>query len=263
MKFLIVNGPNINMLGVREPDIYGTLTYEGLCDTIAQAAHGMGVEVEFFQSNSEGDIVTAIQNALGRMDGIVINPAAYTHTSVAILDALKAVALPAAEVHISDVTKREAFRQRSFAGMACRYHFVGEGRDGYVHALETLKRDIEGSLIILHAMPRSEWEACRAAGAVGVHLPEGGFLHCSPVEYFWRVAPGHYADGGDYVLLCIDVKKVPAPVKWEAGPHNPSRYYPHIYGACPVSAVTAVLPLRMDSRGQFLKNPELSGYENR
>ena len=196
MKFLIVNGPNINMLGVREPDIYGTLTYEGLCDTIAQAARGMGVEVEFFQSNSEGDIVTAIQNALGRMDGIVINPAAYTHTSVAILDALKAVALPAAEVHISDVTKREAFRQRSFAGMACRYHFVGEGRDGYVHALETLKRDIEGSLIILHAMPRSEWEACRAAGAVGAHLPEGGFLHCSPVEYFWRVAPGHYADGG-------------------------------------------------------------------
>ena len=97
--------------------------------------------------------------------------------------------------------------------MACRYHFVGEGRDGYAHALETLKRDIEGSLIILHAMPRSEWEACRAAGAVGAHLPEGGFLHCSPVEYFWRVAPGHYADGGDYVLLCIDVKKVPAPVK--------------------------------------------------
>ena len=88
-------------------------------------------------------------------------------------------------------------------------------------------------------------------------------MRCSPVEYFWRVAPGHYADGGDYVLLCIDVKKVPAPVKWEAGPHNPSRYYPHIYGACPVSAVTAVLPLRMDSRGQFLKNPELSGYENR
>lgn len=189
MKFLIVNGPNINMLGVREPDIYGTLTYEGLCDTIAQAARGMGVEVEFFQSNSEGGIVTAIQNALGRMDGIVINPAAYTHTSVAILDALKAVALPAAEVHISDVTKREAFRQRSFAGMACRYHFVGEGRDGYVHALETLKRDIEGSLIILHAMPRSEWEACRAAGAVGgpfaggrlfALFARGIFLACGP-----------------------------------------------------------------------------------
>ena len=96
MKFLIVNGPNINMLGVREPDIYGTLTYEGLCSYIAQAARGMGVEAEFFQSNCEGDIVTAIQGALGRADGIVINPAAYTHTSVAILDALKAVALPAA-----------------------------------------------------------------------------------------------------------------------------------------------------------------------
>ena len=166
-------------------------------------------------------------------------------------------------MHISDVTKREAFRRQSFAGMACRYHFVGEGRDGYVHAMETLKRDIEGSLVILHGMRRSEWEACRAAGAVGAQLPEGGFLHCSPVEYFWRVAPGHYADGGDYVLLCIDVKKVPAPIKWEAGPHNPSRYYPHIYGACPVEAVTAVLPLRTDSRGQFVKNPELSGYENR
>ena len=113
MKFLIVNGPNINMLGVREPDIYGTLTYEGLCSHIAQAARGMGVEAEFFQSNCEGDIVTAIQGALGRADGIIINPAAYTHTSVAILDALKAVALPAAEVHISDVTKREAFRQQS------------------------------------------------------------------------------------------------------------------------------------------------------
>ena len=205
MKFLIVNGPNINMLGVREPDIYGTLTYEGLCSHIAQAARGMGVEAEFFQSNCEGDIVTAIQGALGRADGIVINPAAYTHTSVAILDALKAVALPAAEVHISDVTKREAFRQQSFAGLACRYHFVGEGRDGYVHAMETLKRDIEGSLVILHGMRRSEWEACRAAGAVGAQLPEGGFLHCSPVEYFWRGAPGLDGEGGGYVVLCVDV----------------------------------------------------------
>ena len=141
MKFLIVNGPNINMLGVREPDIYGTLTYEGLCDTIAQAARGMGVEVEFFQSNSEGDIVTAIQNALGRMDGIVINPAAYTHTSVAILDALKAVALPAAEVHLSDVTKRESFRQISYAGMACKYHFIGLGKEGYVRGMEALLAD--------------------------------------------------------------------------------------------------------------------------
>lgn len=263
MKLLILNGPNLNLLGLREPEIYGDRNYAALVSYVEEVCQREGIECRVFQSNHEGALVDEIQAAYGVYDGIVINPAAYTHTSVAILDALKAVALPAAEVHISDVTKREAFRQRSFAGMACRYHFVGEGRDGYVHALETLKRDIEGSLIILHAMPRSEWEACRAAGAVGAHLPEGGFLHCSPVEYFWRVAPGHYADGGDYVLLCIDVKKVPAPVKWEAGPRNPSRYYPHIYGACPVSAVTAVLPLRMDSRGQFLKNPELSGYENR
>ena len=135
MKFLIVNGPNINMLGVREPDIYGTLTYEGLCDTIAQAARGMGVEVEFFQSNSEGDIVTAIQNALGRMDGIVINPAAYTHTSVAILDALKAVALPAVEVHLSNVSAREPFRQISYPGMACEKRFIGLGFEGYRRAI--------------------------------------------------------------------------------------------------------------------------------
>lgn len=139
MKFLIVNGPNINMLGVREPDIYGTLTYEGLCDTIAQAARGMGVEVEFFQSNSEGDIVTAIQNALGRMDGIVINPAAYTHTSVAILDALKAVALPAVEVHLSDVDAREAFRHVSYPAMACVAQVKGLGFAGYEKAILLLR----------------------------------------------------------------------------------------------------------------------------
>lgn len=139
MKFLIVNGPNINMLGVREPDIYGTLTYEGLCDTIAQAAHGMGVEVEFFQSNSEGDIVTAIQNALGRMDGIVINPAAYTHTSVAILDALKAVALPAVEVHLSDVDAREKFRHVSYPAMACIAQVKGLGFAGYEKAILLLR----------------------------------------------------------------------------------------------------------------------------
>lgn len=139
MKFLIVNGPNINMLGVREPDIYGTLTYEGLCDTIAQAARGMGVEVEFFQSNSEGDIVTAIQNALGRMDGIVINPAAYTHTSVAILDALKAVALPAVEVHLSDVDAREPFRHVSYPAMACIAQVKGLGFAGYEKAILLLR----------------------------------------------------------------------------------------------------------------------------
>ena len=101
----------------------------------------LGCEVEFFQSNSEGELVTAIQKALGRVDGIVINPAAYTHTSVAILDALKAVALPAAEVHLSDVTKRESFRQISYAGMACKYHFIGLGKEGYVRGMEALLAD--------------------------------------------------------------------------------------------------------------------------
>ena len=144
MKFYVLNGPNINMLGIREPDIYGTLTDAGLLDYIAAEARALGVEVECFQSNSEGELVTAIQKALGRFDGIVINPAAYTHTSVAILDALKAVALPAAEVHISDVTKREDFRQFSYAGMACQYHFIGQGKDGYANALAALKKHIEG-----------------------------------------------------------------------------------------------------------------------
>ena len=141
MKFLIVNGPNINMLGIREPDIYGTLTYEGLLEYLTGEAARLGCEVEFVQSNSEGELVTAIQKALGRVDGIVINPAAYTHTSVAILDALKAVALPAAEVHLSDVTKRESFRQISYAGMACKYHFIGLGKEGYVRGMEALLAD--------------------------------------------------------------------------------------------------------------------------
>lgn len=263
MKFLILNGPNINMLGIREPELYGTLTYAGLVEYIAQQAAALGVEVEFYQSNSEGDLVTAIQNAYGRLDGIVLNPAAYTHTSVAILDALKAVSLPAAEVHISDVTQREAFRQVSYAGMACRYHFVGEGKEGYLHALETLKRDLEGSLVILHAMPRAQWERDRAAGVVGRgQMEQGPFIHCSPVEYFWRVAAGRYTDGG-YVLLCIDPRRLDAPLKWEDGPHNPGRYYPHIYGAFTASAVTAVLPLHLDAQGNFVKNPELSGYADR
>lgn len=139
MKFLILNGPNLNMLGVREPEIYGTMTYDDLCAYIAQEARRLGVEVEFFQSNSEGELVTAIQKAYGRIDGIVINAAAYTHTSIAILDALKAVAIPAAEVHISDVTKREDFRQVSYVGMACQCKFIGEGKFGYVHAMEKLR----------------------------------------------------------------------------------------------------------------------------
>ena len=122
MKFLIINGPNLNMLGIREPDLYGTLTYDGLVEYVA----------------AEGDLVTAIQQAYGRMDGIVINAGAYTHTSIAILDALKAVSVPAAEVHISDVAKREDFRQVSYLGMACCCKFAGEGKQGYVHAMEKL-----------------------------------------------------------------------------------------------------------------------------
>lgn len=144
MKFLILNGPNLNMLGIREPELYGTLTYGGLVEYLKEEAARLGVEVEFFQSNSEGDLVTAIQQAYGRIDGIVINAGAYTHTSIAILDALKAVSIPAAEVHISDVAKREDFRQISYLGMACCCKFVGEGKLGYVHAMEKLAEILRG-----------------------------------------------------------------------------------------------------------------------
>ncbi|MGI6183306.1 MAG: type II 3-dehydroquinate dehydratase [Candidatus Fimadaptatus sp.] len=145
MKLLIINGPNLNMLGIREPDIYGNETYRGLCEFIERSADECGVQVEIFQSNSEGDIVTRIQQAYGRMDGIVINPAAYTHTSVAILDALKAVGLPAVEVHLSDISKREPFRQMSYAGMACEEHFIGMGFEGYAQAIRYLAGKYGGS----------------------------------------------------------------------------------------------------------------------
>ena len=138
MKILVINGPNLNMLGIREPGIYGSENYETLCHRIREKAEALGAEVEIFQSNSEGDIVTRIQQAFGQADAIVINPAAYTHTSIAILDALKAVGLPAAEVHISDVTRREDFRQISYAGMACQKHYIGMGFDGYLKAMEDL-----------------------------------------------------------------------------------------------------------------------------
>ena len=138
MKILVINGPNINMLGLREPDIYGRVTYETLLVQIEKWAKELGCEVECFQSNHEGDIVDKIQAAYGEFDGIVINPAAYTHTSVAILDALKAVSIPAVEVHISDVTQREDFRQISYAGMACCEHIIGKGTDGYRIAMEFL-----------------------------------------------------------------------------------------------------------------------------
>lgn len=138
MKILVINGPNINMLGIREPDIYGNQNYQVLLALIEEWANELDCEVESFQSNHEGEIVDEIQQAYGHFDGIVINPAAYTHTSIAILDALKSVGLPAVEVHISDVTKREDFRQISYAGMACEHHIIGKGLDGYKLALQYL-----------------------------------------------------------------------------------------------------------------------------
>ena len=138
MRILVINGPNINMLGIREPNIYGSNTYADLCRLIEDYAAEKGVEVKLFQSNHEGCIVDEIQSALGNFDGIVINPAAYTHTSVAILDALKSVALPAVEIHISDVSKREDFRQISYAGMACEKSFIGLGFDGYLRGIDYL-----------------------------------------------------------------------------------------------------------------------------
>ncbi len=145
MKFLIVNGPNLNMLGIREPEVYGSMTYEELVYFLHEQAVALGVEIEVFQSNCEGEIVNEIQRAYRRIDGIIINPAAYTHTSIAILDALKAVSVPAAEVHLSDVTKREEFRQVSYAGMACEFHFIGEGKQGYVNAMKALKEKLEAA----------------------------------------------------------------------------------------------------------------------
>ena len=143
MKFLVINGPNLNMLGLREPAIYGKQDYAALCDLCRQTCAEQGIEVELFQSNHEGAIVDAIQAAYGRVDGIVINPAAYTHTSIAILDALKAVAIPAVEVHISDVSQREDFRQISYAGKACVKTYMGLGLEGYRQAILWLKEYLE------------------------------------------------------------------------------------------------------------------------
>ena len=138
MKVRVINGPNLNMLGIREPDIYGRKTYDDLVGYIRKACEEISVEVEVFQSNHEGEIVELIQQAYDNDDAIVINPAAYTHTSVAILDALKAVGLPAVEVHLSDVDQREDFRHVSYAGMACIKTIKGKGFDGYREAVEYL-----------------------------------------------------------------------------------------------------------------------------
>ena len=139
MKILVLNGPNLNLLGIREPAIYGNRKYEDLVGLIRQTAEKEGLEVECFQSNHEGVLVDQIQGALGRFDGIVINPAAYTHTSVALLDALKAVGLPTVEVHLSDVSLREDFRQISFVRSACIQTIMGHGFEGYCEALRFLK----------------------------------------------------------------------------------------------------------------------------
>ena len=144
MKALVINGPNLNMLGIREPGIYGSDNYDRLVQICQEAGAAQGFdEIEVFQSNHEGSIVEKIQEAYGKVDGIVINPAAYTHTSVAILDALKAVALPAVEVHLSDVSAREPFRQISYAGMACVKTYMGLGFEGYRQAILYLKQYLE------------------------------------------------------------------------------------------------------------------------
>ena len=139
MKILVINGPNINMLGIREPGIYGKQTFADLLSLIEATAKEENLEIEQFQSNHEGAIVDAIQAAYGHIDGIVINPAAYTHTSVAILDALKSVQIPAVEVHISDVDAREPFRQISYPGMYCEKTIKGHGIEGYREAILYLK----------------------------------------------------------------------------------------------------------------------------
>ena len=138
MKLLVINGPNLNMLGIREPDHYGRETYSDLVEKIKAHCQKRGVEVELFQSNHEGALVDEIQNAYGRIDGIVINPGAYTHTSIAILDALKSVAIPTVEVHISKVEEREDFRQISYVRLACAKTVTGHGTDGYLEAIDFL-----------------------------------------------------------------------------------------------------------------------------
>lgn len=138
MKILVLNGPNLNMLGIREPGIYGSETYRDLLEKIAVHAQTRGVSVDFFQSNHEGALVDRIQEAYGNTDGIVINPGAYTHTSIALLDAVKAVGIPTVEVHISDVARREPFRSVSYIRTACVGSIIGHGTDGYLEAMDLL-----------------------------------------------------------------------------------------------------------------------------
>ena len=144
MNILVINGPNLNMLGIREPDIYGKETYNSLIEKIEKYASEKNVTVKCYQSNHEGDLVDNIQFAYGVFDGIVINPGAYTHTSIAILDALKAVDIPAVEVHISDVSSREDFRQISYVRNACFKTICGKGTDGYLEAIDALIEKVNG-----------------------------------------------------------------------------------------------------------------------
>lgn len=145
MKITVINGANINMLGIREPDIYGRDDYKKLCDTVQSYCDSHGIETEIYQSNHEGDLVDKIQSCYKKSDGIVINPGAYTHTSVALLDALKAVGIPTAEVHISDVPSREDFRQISYIRSACVYTVTGHGIAGYTEAIAFLQKFITES----------------------------------------------------------------------------------------------------------------------
>ena len=144
MRILIINGPNINMLGVREPEIYGRKTYEDLCRSIEAHAKRRGISVRIYQSNHEGDLVDAIQSALGEADAIVINPGAYTHTSIALLDALKAVNLPTVEVHITNVSEREEFRRVSYIRSFCMTTISGHGIEGYLEAMDYLNASYGG-----------------------------------------------------------------------------------------------------------------------
>jgi len=144
VKILVINGPNLNLLGVREPELYGRQDYPALVRFCQQSCEALGFACECFQSNHEGALVDKIQESYGQVDGIILNPAAYTHTSVAILDALKAVGIPTVEVHLTDVNAREEFRRISYAGMACIKTFAGYGFEGYRMAAEYLKEYLEG-----------------------------------------------------------------------------------------------------------------------
>lgn len=143
MKVLVINGPNMNMIGIREKDIYGEKTYHEMVGYIERNGERLGIEVESFQSNHEGDIIDKIHEAYGVFDGMVINAAGYTHTSIAIMDAIKAVSIPTVEVHLTDIMGREDFRKISYPGLACIKSIYGHGFEGYVEALEILKEEVE------------------------------------------------------------------------------------------------------------------------